>query len=876
PAHPVTASPVDVEVIDTVQAVSVLINRAVSYIGPLSVSLAEPNVVTAVTPGTEVIVTGVGFTPNSAVTVEPTTGGSFSTDTVYIDARKLRVVLPVLPTGLYQITVTDFSGSPAPFATLPDALTIVDPLELDTFDPTEVSELGNTPFQLSGVGFTPATTLEIGGVPVTPTFVSGTILTGEVPPNPGFGIGEFVSVTAVDPFTGTDTLNEAFVYTGPFLIGSVTPNFLAAGVMPEIDVLGIAFTEGMQVEIGENGADSTFVSDSQLTVSGLVLDPGVYDVRVFLGSAEAPEHEATLAGAITVASAEPPVLVSADPPLACHEGGTHVVVYGENFLPETICTVDGEPLLAQTVGVDGTSLSGTVPASVGAFGPANLQVFDFRGEDETEDLLGYTDVCAEILAPEQLEASVAYGTARFCWHNPENYDTIRVLDANGTLIDTIAGDSTEYTVALLPGQQELELQFQGAQSSLLSAAADHLARVFVCEFPPPLRGAAAPGDLDFAIRGAHPAADVERCSDGDGPQGPFASIPYTQPESATGFLTPHFVIAQQPPGVVTAQGNKLVTGFTLDQPADRLEIAGYYQKLAGDFGLSLRGRLIHVFPDDGFTDEFTFPDPQVGAPKLLHRLTYFRADDDVFSPTAEPCLDGNGVPKQIPAGDYLLEIYAVGGDPAIPYYVFADDPRDEQLLIEGSPCPPYPLVQVRDMTGIRTLPNVSGIEVENIAPQSDGTLDVTLSARGTWFDAFNNQWSIDPYCDTITIAPQSGGGFGLACGDPPFKEAHQVEYCWSIQAFHPPLCKIDAPTSVHNLPDWGCYGIDLIVRDKACGTQRRFFDEVPLIPDATQCTPGNDYFSFLYPTPDPQGLYAIAGLRNPSPGNGFFQSERSL
>ncbi|MCA8961747.1 MAG: hypothetical protein KDC38_14585, partial [Planctomycetes bacterium] len=386
-------------------------------------------------------------------------------------------------------------------------------------------------------------------------------------------------------------------------------------------------------------------------------------------------------------------------------------------------------------------------------------------------------------------------------------------------------------------------------------------------------GAVVAGELDLSIRGGHAPADVERCSDGDGPLGPFMAQRLRHLEGTTGFVTPQWVIASQ--GLTGQHPTTLRTGFTLENDADRLEISGYYRKIATDFGLSLRARLVHVFPDDGFTDEFTLPDPFVGADLHLHTFTYFRGTDDVASELAEPCLDSSGVLKAIPAGDYLLEIYAVGGNVATPYYIFADDPRDNELLIDGTPCPPYPLVQVRDVTGFRTLPNISSVKVQSVVENSNGTLTATLSARGTWFDQNNDQWSIDPYCDQPFLTLGSDGMVHPTCLDPPYKAVTSIDYCWAIHVSDPPQCKIDDSVCTTTLPDWGCYKIELTVRDKACGTSRTFSFEVALLPEnADVCTPGNQDFSFIFPTPDPTGTYAIGNLSQPTPGQGSFVDER--
>ncbi|MEM7264195.1 MAG: hypothetical protein AAF488_19575, partial [Planctomycetota bacterium] len=374
-----------------------------------------------------------------------------------------------------------------------------------------------------------------------------------------------------------------------------------------------------------------------------------------------------------------------------------------------------------------------------------------------------------------------------------------------------------------------------------------------------------------------PQAGITRCSDTGVGVTPVQESLIAMEESVG-----HVV-----PGLIAdiAEASKLRTGFTLDQPAERLEIAGFYEKVGVAFGVSLRGRLTQVFPAGGIDDEFTFPDPLLGDAKRWHALTYYRADSDVGSdPSASICFDGNGAPKLIPAGDYVLEIYAVGGEIGTPYYQFADDPRDVELLIEGTPCPPYPLVRVRDVSGFRTLPNVTGLKNEDAYELPSGKVRATFSARGTWFDEAGNEWSIDPFCDQfvpVGIGSSTGPSpvTNFVCDDPEQKTSPFHEYCWVIHAFEPPMCVVNrgsagAITQL-TLPDWGCYKVELTVTDVACGTSRTFIDEIAVTPNTTDDCQGFLY-SFLYPTPDPGSIEVVVGLESPTPGFGEFDGDRPL
>lgn len=72
--------------------------------------------------------------------------------------------------------------------------------------------------------------------------------------------------------------------------------------------------------------------------------------------------------------------------------------------------------------------------------------------------------------------------------------------------------------------------------------------------------------------------------------------------------------------------------------------------------------MIHVFPEDGFAAEFSFPDTIMKPDKDWIRATYYRSYLDGDGQRV-PCLGEDGELKKIPAGEYLLDLYVVGGDP---------------------------------------------------------------------------------------------------------------------------------------------------------------------------------------------------------------------
>ncbi|MCA8960351.1 MAG: IPT/TIG domain-containing protein, partial [Planctomycetes bacterium] len=875
PPQTPSAGPLDVLVIPSGLGVFT-IPTATTIIGPLSLTAVDPSAV-FVGSFDDVTLTGVGFTPSTAVFV----GGNQIPEALvqFIDARKLRFQPGGVDPGTHDVTVMDgLPGAPADSATLPQSFSVVDDIEINAFNPSEISYLGKTPFGLFGAGFTPATVVEFssGELGQDLVFVDTTLLQGVAPP----GAPGTASVLAIDPISGEAPLSPAFEYIGPLAIDEVNPSLVLADQGETFEVIGVGFTPDSVVEVDGSFWPTAFVDARNLIFEFSGLPAGVYDVFVHDSTTDGTEVDAVAVGAIVVYGSGAPSIEFVEPDHVCTDGNTLVMIHGGNFLPETQIRVGDFLLLDRLVSEDGRSITGRIPPlPIGMpLGDTEVEAMDFRGSSLLDTGVFY-QTCSDLRPLEQFETSLAQGTAQFHWYNPDDYAAIEVYDhATGVLLDVLAGNETSYERPS-GGASEVMLEFVAVDDlDQASASAAAVAAIYNCEYPPPIGGAVQAGELDLFVYGGSSPAVVDRCGDGGITTPPVISFKTGEPTQTAGGIgsfTSSSVLAAI--GLAGApKPTVLITGFELEQDADRIEVAAHYQKIATNFGLSLRGRLVHVFPDDGFVDEFTFPNTIIGDEKDWHYVTYYRATDDVSSGSADPCDDGTGGFLKIPAGEYRLEIYAVNGDPSQPYYVFSDDPRDDESLIAGVPCPPYPLVRVRDLTGLRTLPNITSVQVLNATQNPDGTVSATLSARGTWFDQFNNEFSIDPYCDEVGIAATSQG-FTFICKDPPYNPNFAFDYCWTLRISEPAECKVDAPTANFTFPDWSCFICELTIVDKGCGTMRSYQQEVALLPSGVTdlCEPGENYFTFLDPSPDTKTIIALCDL-SPEPGSGTFDGVRPL
>jgi hypothetical protein len=424
-----------------------------------------------------------------------------------------------------------------------------------------------------------------------------------------------------------------------------------------------------------------------------------------------------------VEAAPPVTLGEVSPRTVLSDGTTRVMVLGTNFRSSTLIQIGDRALVGPSVSSDGTVITGTAPVLPPGEprGSRDVTARDTRGAVTLPRGVSYVDPPTVAPGPEQIETSLAEGTARFRWHNPVSYSRIIVTDFDDNVITELDGRATFLELPSFD-RDRVDIRFRGVVNEDTTAPANASAMRHECKRPAPLMWGGNPGKLDLTLYGQHAPAAVTRCVDGGGgaaddppapgPQGGGGGVGFLS--SAVGWVVQHefttvaLSLVQKP--------TRLVTGFTLDQPADKLEIGGVYEKLATAFDLELRCYLKQVYPDDGFEDEFTLPDVLMAQGKKFNCITYFRADKDIGHPgdpdSPDPSMQPpNSCQLPIPAGEYQLAIYAVGGAARTPYYNFADDPHDDEILIAGVPCPPYPLVKVTDLTGLRTLPEISDIDV---------------------------------------------------------------------------------------------------------------------------------------------------------------------
>ncbi|MBN1420570.1 MAG: IPT/TIG domain-containing protein [Planctomycetes bacterium] len=797
-------------------------------------------------------------------------GGIPLTNQEFIEPTHMRGTSPALLPGRFNAEL--FDGDTRVTA-LAGAVSVPSPPTVTAVEPAEVTTLGGTPVTVRGTNFRRETIIRFGDrVLWSPVFVSATVITGEAP---GLAAGEPAGprdVHAANPCAAA-TLADGVIYVAPIpppRIFGVDPYLLCRNGGTRIELVGSGFREGLLMAIGGIRLTNQVVLDaSRMRGTSTPLAPGTYIVELFDGS----ERVAVSPSSVEVLP--PLTLTSVEPAEILIDGGTQVTVYGANFQWGTTVLIGDHPLL-DPIWISLEEITGTAaPIDPGETpGPRDVTARNTCDEATLRDAVTYVLPPEPPPGPREFETSLVEGTARYAWHNPVPYVRVQVMDERGDVIAELDGNATRFDRQT--DGDRLRLQFRGVTAQDLHSDISAATAVKLdCLRPPPIISAGE-GAYEFALYGGHPEADVERCSDVGG----LGSLCLAeecenwrlwQDVTRPGRIFRSSSLSEVSP----VDWNKATTGFLLERPASKLEIGAFYERIESKPGVELRGRLIRVDVEDGFADEFSFPPVLAGEARAWHSATYYRSQGDA----------GRGDPScvlhpTIPAGEYLLDIYAVGGDEEdqrIPFYLISSEGTTRELLFPHSPCPPYPLVRVTDMSGLRTLPIIQTIDADDgrdpgdlAAPVrlADGRIRATFRAHGAWTDEQNGVHPVDPndpgaYLDT--------SGF--------------FSYTWTIWDG---MDSLDVESYADNfatveVSEWGCYEIELTITDRGCGTSVTNTLAAAIYPnEALGCYVrmlGPVKYNAVSPIPDPKDMHVVVGMDPPPglPGHGvFYGGERPL
>jgi len=299
------------------------------------------------TGGTDVTITGTGFTGATGVTFGGTAGTAFTV----VNDTTITVTTPAHAPGAVDVVVQHPNGD-----SQPGDFTFLQLPAITSLTPTSGPQTGGTAVTITGTGFTGATGVTFGGTAGTAfTVVSDTTITVTTPahapgaadvivqhPNGDSQPGDFTflpvpAITSVAPANGPQTGGTAVTITGTGFTGAT----------------GVTFG-------GTPGTGFTVVNDTTITVTTPAHTPGGVDVIVQHPNGDSQPGDFTFD-----AVPNAPVISGLDPDHGPFLGGTVVTVSGTGFTGTTSVTVDGVDV-PFTVVSDTTITLTTPPHTAGA------------------------------------------------------------------------------------------------------------------------------------------------------------------------------------------------------------------------------------------------------------------------------------------------------------------------------------------------------------------------------------------------------------------------------------------------------------------------------------------------------------------------------
>ncbi|GHD83202.1 IPT/TIG domain-containing protein [Salinibacterium amurskyense] len=328
-------------------AVDLIIERATGDSAPATFTYRGAPTVSDLTPtegplagGTEVTITGTGFTGSTGVTFDGDAGTSFTVGsdteiTVSSPAHAAETIAVVVQHPIGNAAAGNFTYTAAPI--------------ISSLSPNIGPVAGGTAVTIIGSGFTGATGVTFDGAAGTSfTVVSDTEITVSTPAHVIGVVDVIVQNTPSDSSPGT------FSYQAAPTVSSIAPDEgpLAGGT--EVTITGTGFNGATGVTFdGDDGMSFTVVSDTEITVTTPAGTVGAATVVV--------EHPAGDANAGDFTYVVAPTVSAMSPDLGPIAGGTAVTITGTGFTGATGVTFDGDAGTSFTV-VSDTEITVTSPA----------------------------------------------------------------------------------------------------------------------------------------------------------------------------------------------------------------------------------------------------------------------------------------------------------------------------------------------------------------------------------------------------------------------------------------------------------------------------------------------------------------------------------
>ncbi len=299
--------------------------------------------------GTTVTVTGSNLAAVNAVTFGGTPGTIVGTPT----ATSLTVTTPAHAVGPVDVVLSGTGGT----TTAPGQYTYLDDgsqATLTGITPATVPTAGGTNLTITGTGLTGATGVTVNGVPATVVSVAADGVVATAPVSETAGPAEVrVQFPAGERAAGTVD------YVAPALT-AVSPGTGPSSGGTTLTLTGTGLATVTEVTVG--GTPATIVgtpSDTAITVTAPAHAPGAVDVVAVL-----PGADATATDAFTYLDDGTGAVVTAVVPATSPtSGGGTLTISGSGLGAVTDLTIGGVAVADLDVAPDGTTVTGTIPAS---------------------------------------------------------------------------------------------------------------------------------------------------------------------------------------------------------------------------------------------------------------------------------------------------------------------------------------------------------------------------------------------------------------------------------------------------------------------------------------------------------------------------------
>ena len=308
--------------------------------------------------GTQVVISGSGFTADMTVTV----GGKAATSVSVQSSSQIVATTPAGASGHAAVVkVADathgssFDGYSSYFGYGAPAVAALS----QTTGPAS----GGNDVTITGDGFVPGSTVRFGGQ-LSPSVYSDntTSILAQVPA----GASGTVDVTVASPGgTSTTTASDQYTYVPPPTVTGLSPaSGPEAGGNP-VFISGTNFTQNAMVWVGGFGVTTTYISSTLLEITApnwpawaaqsYGPSPDVYVATLGGYSAASPAAQYTFVGS--------PVVTGVSPSGGPTGGGGTVIITGFNFLPQSVVTFGGVPATGVVVN-SWNSITATAPPGV--------------------------------------------------------------------------------------------------------------------------------------------------------------------------------------------------------------------------------------------------------------------------------------------------------------------------------------------------------------------------------------------------------------------------------------------------------------------------------------------------------------------------------